>query len=172
MSEERSTPPPSTDAQEERPAGVISAQSALRLLLVLLAIWTFFSGLALVFFQDAADATIGGGLEGGQGAAAQRLLGVHLLVLAPLYGLLVWKPDRYGSLIWVPYAAQIGVVAVTFYDIMTGDREFKNAALPLIVAITFMVLLLYVWRAARRPPAVAEVAEEKGPEAGVEEKPE
>lgn len=175
MSEEHTTPPPPTGAEEERPAEVISAQSALRLLLVLLAIWTFFSGLALIFFQEGAGATIGGGLEGGQGAAAQRLLGVHLLVLAPIYGLLVWEPRRYRLLLWVPYAAQGGVVVVTAYDIVTRKRDFSDGALPLIVAAIFLVLLIYVWRAGRRP-AVPEVEEgeerTEGRETEAEQEPE
>ncbi len=152
MSEEQ-TAPPADQAEQARPAGAINAQSALRLPLVLLAIWTGFSGLTLVFFQDASAATIGGGLEGGQGEAAQRLLGVHLLVLAPLYGLLAWEPRRFGLLLWVPYAAQGGVVAVTAFDIITLDRDFLDGALPLIVAASFFALLVYVWIGGRRQPA-------------------
>ncbi len=166
MSEEHITPPPPTGAEEEHPAATISAQSALRLLLVMLAIWTAFSGLALVFFQGAAAATIGGGLEGGEGEAAQRLLGVHLLVLAPIYGLLAWEPQRFRLLLWVPYVAQGGVVAVTAFDILTLDRDFLDGALPLIVAATFFVLLVYVWRAGRRPEVVE--VEETPPEGEAE----
>ncbi len=164
MSEEATTPQAATDAPEERPPGMINAQSALRLLLVLLAIWTLFSGLALVFFQGGADATIGGGLGGGEGSAAQRLLGVHLLVLAGIYGLIVWRPEQYDSLMWVPYAAQAGVVTVTFFDIITTKRDFTDGALPLIVAAVFLVLFLYVWRAGRQqPPAPPTEAEAERP---------
>ena len=119
----------------------------MRLLLGLLAVWTFFSGLALIFFHSNAGATIGGG----EGAAAQRLLGVHLLVLAPIYALIAIYPKRYRVFLWVPYAAQGGVVAVTLFDIVTGKRDFLDGALPLIVASIFLVLLVYVWQAARRP---------------------
>ena len=161
---EQPTPPPSVEA--EPPAAVISAQGALRLLLVLLAFWTAFSGLALIFFQDASAATIGGGLEGGEGEAAQRLLGVHLLVLAPIYGLLVLDPKRFRLFLWLPYAAQGGVVAAMTFDIVTANRDFRDGALPLIVAIIFLVLLLYVWRAGRVPveeeePVVRETVEGK-----------
>ncbi len=157
MSDEPSTAPPddvgqalSIDAANAAPpVGMINAQTLLRVLLVLLTIWTAFSGLALVFFQSSADATIGGGLDGGEGEAAQRLLGVHLLVLAPIYGLLVWRPVQYYALRWVPYAAQGGVVVVTAFDILALDRDFLDGALPLFVATTFLVLLLYVWYAGR-----------------------
>ncbi len=143
--------PPAASVEEPPPAPVISAQSAMRLLLALLALWTLLSGLTLTFFQDASGATIGGGLEGGEGEAAQRLLGVHLLVLAPIYGLLSWEPQRYRLLVWLPFAAQGGVVIATLYDILTGDRDFIDGALPLFVAGVFFVLLVYVWRASWVP---------------------
>ena len=165
MSDER-TIAASPEGEEERPAAVISAQRATRLVLVLLTIWTAFSGIALIFFQEGSAATIGGGLEGGEGVAAQRLLGVHLLALAPVYGLIAWDPRRYRLLLWLPYAAQTGVVAVTAYDIMARDRDFQDGALPLIVAATFLVLLVYVWRAARPPKPI-----EPPPEVGEVEQP-
>jgi hypothetical protein len=145
------TPAPQHPADE-----VLSARSALRLLLALLALWTVFSGLALAFFQGAGAATIGGGLGGGEGEAAQRLLGVHLLVLAPIYGLLAWDPQRFRLLLWVPYVAQGGVVLATLFDIVTGDRDLQDGLLPLIVASVFFVLLLYVTFASRQPDVVFE----------------
>lgn len=138
-----------SEARGPTARGVLNAESAQRLVLVLLALWTLISGLALTFFRDASAATIGGGLHGGEGAAAQRLLGVHLLVLAPLYALLAWEPRRFRLLLWVPYAAQAGVVLTTMYDIGSGDRSFEDAILPLVVAIVFFALLLYVTFAGR-----------------------
>lgn len=160
-------PPPEGEpaAEPPQPAAVLNAQGALRALLVLLAIWSAFSGLTLVFFQDASAATIGGGLEGGEGGAAQRLLGVHLLVLAPLYGLIAWDPKRYRLLLWVPYLAQGGVVLATGFDILTGDRDFSDGALPLIVAAIFLALLIYVW-AMGREPEPAKSAEEPPADGG------
>jgi len=148
--------PPSSQA-------MLNAQSALRLVLLLLTLWTLLSGLALTFFQGAAAATIGGGLEGGQGDAAQRLLGVHLLVLAPIYGLIAWQPERYRLIAWVPYAAQGGVVFAALFDIVTGARDIQGAALPLFVALTFFVLLVYVWRAARMAEKEAPAAPDGAP---------
>jgi hypothetical protein len=151
MSEEEPTPPPGADLGEEgEPSLVISSRNALRLVLALLAVWTMMSALALTFFQDASAATIGGGLKGGEGEAAQRLLGVHLFVLAPLYGLLAWDPERFRLLMWVPYVAQTGVVIVTAFDIATGDRSFQTAALPLFVSAVFLALLLFATFAGRR----------------------
>ena len=140
-----------------KPQTSINAQSALRLVLLLLTMWTLLSGLALTFFQGASAATIGGGLEGDQGEAAQRLLGVHLLVLAPVFALIAWQPERYRLIAWIPYATQGGVVLVTLFDIVTGTRNIPAALLPLFVAATFLVLLVYVWREAR----IAEAPEAK-----------
>ncbi|MDZ4277929.1 MAG: hypothetical protein U1B78_02200 [Dehalococcoidia bacterium] len=163
MTEEQS--PKAAQIEQEPPEAVISAYGAVRLLLGLLAIWTFFSGIALIFFQDSAGATIGGGLDGGEGGAAQRLLGVHLLVLAPIYGVLAWRPRQYRYLLWVPYLAQGGVVAVTAFDIATGKRDLQDGILPFIVAAIFFVLLLYVWRSGRRPEVVTEGEEREVAEA-------
>lgn len=140
--------------------GTVNAQSALRLVLLLLTMWTLLSGLALTFFQGASGATIGGGLEGGQGEAAQRLLGVHLLVLAPVYGLIAWQPERYRLIGWLPYVTQGGVVLVTLFDIVTGKRDIQGAALPFFVALIFLVLLIYFWRAARIENPLADPAPE------------
>ena len=148
--------------EDESPEAVIRAEGALRVLLALLCIWTLFSGLALTFFQSASAATIGGGLEGGEGEAAQRLLGVHLLVLAPIYALLAWDPRRFRLLLWVPFVAQAGVVAATVFDLVTLNRDFVDGALPLIVATTFFILLVYVWQAGQRPPPPPAAGEAEG----------
>lgn len=137
--------PLKSDSGQEPPAGMISADRALRLLLILLTIWTAFSGLVLLFFPDSAQATIGGG----QGEAAQRLLGVHVLVLAPIYGLLAWKRERYQMFLWIPYVVQTAVVTVTALSMVTGDLDFVDGLLPLTVAAMFLTLLVFVWRAGR-----------------------
>jgi hypothetical protein len=124
---------------------MISADRALWLILVLLTIWTTFSGLVLLFFPGSAEATIGGG----QGEGAQRLLGVHVLVLAPIYGLLAWKRERYQTFLWIPYVVQSAVVTVTVLNMVTGDIDFVDGLLPLTVAATFLTLLIFVWRAGR-----------------------
>jgi hypothetical protein len=147
----------SVDDEPAQPSGdplvpseaVVNANSALRLLMGLLALWTLLSGLALVFFQGASEATTGGGLSGSEANAAQRLLGVHMLVLAPIYGLLAWEPRRYRLLLWVPYVALGLTLAVSVFDILTGERDFQDGALPFVVNLVFFALLVYVWRSSR-----------------------
>ena len=143
MRDPDATPPDTDSTGPETPAGMINADRALQLLLILLTIWTGFSGLVLLFFPGSAEATIGGG----QGQAAQRLLGVHVLVLAPIYGLLAWKRARYQTLLWIPYVVQTAVVVVTALNMVTGDLDFVDGLLPLTVAATFLTLLVFVWRA-------------------------
>ena len=145
---------------------VISATGALRLLLLLLAVWTAFSGLSMAVFQGINAATLAGGLED---EAAQRLLGVHLLALTPVYLLLAWRPREYRLLLWLPYTVQVGVIIVTAYDVIAGNRDMEDGALPLVVAGIFLALLVYVWVTGRRAPIAPEAEE---PAAGPEATPE
>lgn len=141
--------PASQEEQHPEPptVSVISAAGALRVLLVLLAVWTAFSGLSLTIFQGVNTATLAGGLED---EAAQRLLGVHLLALVPVYLVLAWRPQQYRFLLWLPYAVQAGVVVATAYDVIAGNRDLQDGALPLIVAGIFLALLVYVWTMQRQ----------------------
>jgi len=156
--------------EEQRPepptVSVISAAGALRVLLVLLAIWTAFSGLSLAVFQGVNAATLAGGLDD---EAAQRLLGVHLLALVPVYLALAWRPQQYRFLLWLPYAVQAGVIVATAYDVIAGERDLEDGALPLVVAGIFLALLVYVWAMQRQAPVPSKAKEpadapEKSPE--------
>jgi hypothetical protein len=130
---------------EATPEGgaVVSVVTARRLVLFLLAFWTAIWGLSLLFAAKA------GSLNAGiDQHAAQRLLGIHILILAPLYALLGWNPTKYRVFLWVPYATQAGITVVTLFDL-------KHAVLPFVVAVIFLALLLFLWQAGRRPtPAI------------------
>src|SRR4051812_47357688 len=97
-------PSPQPDAEDAAPQenaiAVISAYGAFRLLLILLAVWTFFAGFSL-FTQGV------GALSFGGGAAAERVVGAQLIVLAPVYGLIAWRREQFRMLIWLPYAGQL-----------------------------------------------------------------
>jgi len=119
---------------------VISAYGAFRVLLVLLAVWTFFAGFSLLT-QGVGALSFGGG-----DSATERVVGAHLLVLVPMYALLAWRRDEFRLLLWLPYAAQLAIIVPTFLDvIVTRDRDFGDAALLLIVSLIFLVLLVYFW---------------------------
>jgi hypothetical protein len=128
---------------EAAPAGgaVVSVVAARRLVLLLLAFWTAIWGLSLLLAADAGSLT-----AGIEQHAAQRLLGVHILILAPLYALLGWNPTKYRVFLWVPYASQAGVTLVTLFNL-------KDAVLPFVVAVIFLTLLVFLWQAGRKPVA-------------------
>ncbi|MDE3097117.1 MAG: hypothetical protein KGK07_14105 [Chloroflexota bacterium] len=134
-------PPRDTPAvtTQENAIAVISAYGAFRVLLVLLAAWTFFAGFSLL--------TQGvGALSFGGGPAAERVVGAQMLVLVPVYGILAWRRDEYRLLLWVPYAAQLAIIVPTFYDLtISHSGRFQNSALIFIVSLIFFVLLVYVW---------------------------
>ncbi|MBF6598996.1 MAG: hypothetical protein IVW36_00620 [Dehalococcoidia bacterium] len=135
-------PPPEDQravTPQDNAIAVISAYGAFRLLLVLLAAWTFFAGFALL--------TQGfGALSFGGGAAAERVLGGYMLILVPLYGLLAWRRSEYRMLLWVPYAAQIAIIVPTLYDLTISRRgRFADSALIFIVSLIFFTLLVYLW---------------------------
>jgi hypothetical protein len=137
--------PPAPAAPE--PQRVVSADAAMRLLLVVLSAWTFFLGLAL-FTQGVGLLSYGGADEG-----TQRILGAHLLMLAPMYALLAWRPAQYRLLAWTPYAGQLAVVLPTFWDLfITGDRHWDDGALIFVVSAVFLGLLVYM-RLGAHPPS-------------------
>jgi len=115
---------------------VISAYGAFRLLLILLAIWSFIEGFALFT----------GGFEaltfGGNDRTAERVIGGQLIVFVPVYGLLAWQREKYRLLIWVPYGAQLAIIVPTAWALLQGDTD---GLLLLVVSATFFALLFYFW---------------------------
>lgn len=130
-----------------------------RLVVFLLAVWNVFAGLSLTIFQGATSDSLG---AGSADEAAQRLLGVHMLVLAPVFFALAWKPEKYGVFLWLAYLSQAAIAAATAFDLLAGNRDIEDGALPLVVSLIFLSLLVYLWMAGRRPRAErpAEVREE------------
>ncbi len=164
--------PPSREQRaastQDSAIAVISAYGAFRVLIILLAIWTFFAGFSLL--THALSVLSFGGSKGG--TSAGRVVGGHLLVLVPIYGLIAWRRDEYRMLLWVPYAAQLAVILPTLWDLfISRDRSFGDGALMLIVSLIFFVLLVYFWRSSHplghfQP---AEEEDEYGEEAGEDE---
>lgn len=113
---------------------VVSAYGAFRLLLVLLAGWSFFAGFALLTGFAALS------YEGG---TASRVAGSYMIVLAPVYLLLAWRRDEYRMLLWLPYAAQAAVIIPGLWQLVF-DQEV-DAPLILVVSMLFFVLLVYMW---------------------------
>jgi hypothetical protein len=112
---------------------VVSAYGAFRLLLGLLAAWSFFAGFALII----------GALEFGDDALARRVVGTHMVVLSPVYALLAWRRTEYRLFIWMPYAAQAAIVLPGLWELVINQN--LEGALVLVVSSIFLVLLVYLW---------------------------
>ena len=135
---EPSPPPRPTSARDDAVA-VISAYGAFRLLLILMAIWSFFEGFAL-FFGRGGALTLGG--SGEQKRVAEQIIGAHMLLLVPVYGLLAWRREQYRALMWIPYAAQLAMILPLGISLL----RFQNVGvLLLVVSLVFFSLLVYFW---------------------------
>jgi hypothetical protein len=115
---------------------VISAYGAFRLLIILLAIWSFIEGFAL--FTGGLNALTFGGND----RTAERVVGAQLIVFVPVYALLAWQRERYRLLIWVPYGAQLAIILPTLWSLLHGDTD---GLLLLVVSSMFFALLFYFW---------------------------
>lgn len=135
-----SAPTPPEHPKSAPPANsidVISATGAFRLLLILLAIWTFFEGFAL--FTGGFNALA----LGGDDRTAEQIIGAQMICFVPAYALLAWQRERYRLLVWIPYGAQLALVfPITWGLLFRGDTD---GLLLLIVSLTFGALLFYFW---------------------------
>ena len=129
---EPSQPP----ATRQEAVAVISAYGAFRLLVILLAIWSFIEGFAL--FTGSFDALT----LGGKDRTAEQVIGAQMIVLVPVYGLLAWQRERYRLLIWVPYVAQLAIILPLTWAVLRGHTD---GILLLFVSLVFFVLLFYFW---------------------------
>ena len=116
---------------------LVTATGVYRVVMVLLAVWTFFAGLALIT-QGVDLLALGGD------STAERVIGAQLLMLVPVYALIVWHPDDYRYLRWLPYAAQLAIVVPIGWDILLDEHDFFDGALLLVVSVVFFALLIYV----------------------------
>lgn len=125
-------------AQRPDAVAVISAYGAFRVLLVLLAIWTFIEGFAL--FTGSLEALT----LGGQDRPAERIIGAHMILIAPVYVLLAWRRERYSLLIWMPYAAQLAIILPLLWSLVRDEGGRFDGLLLLVVSTIFLVLLVYL----------------------------
>ncbi len=144
----------------------ISSGLLIRMIVMLIAIWSLVAGLALTMFHGSSAAALGAGVAD---EAGQRLAGAHILVLVPLYLLIAWRPQRYGSLLWLPFFAQAAVVLAVGYSILGGDTDFADGVLAVSISGMLAGALGFVWISRQRssaqqqyershPPAEGDVA--------------
>lgn len=135
MSREPRAPDSGVEPESASPIAVISAYGAFRLLLVLLALWSFFEGFVLFSGFNALSL-------GGADRTTERVIGLQMIGYVPVYGLLAWQRERYRLLVWVPYFAQLAIIVPVGWSVLTGNFD---GILLLVVSITFFVLLFYFW---------------------------
>jgi len=119
--------------QRAQGAAVVSAYGTFRIVLMLLAGWSFFAGFALL------TGFSGLSYEG----VASQVAGAHMMVLAGVYAVLAWRREEYRLLLWIPYAAQLAIIIPGLWQLVF-DQEV-DAPLLLVVSILFFALLLYLW---------------------------
>jgi hypothetical protein len=149
--------------REPKPSAmsVISTAGALRVLLVLLAVWTFFEGFALL---------TGGfhALSLGNGdRTAEQIIGAQMLVFVPVYALLVWQRERFRLLTFVPWGAQLAIIVPTAWGLLF--RSDTSGLLLMIVSLTFGVMLFYLWWHSHPLDFFADATEEEGDDDDLEE---
>jgi hypothetical protein len=125
----------------------ISTTVLTRILIALIAVWSLVAGIVLVFFQGTGSGALGAGVVD---IAGQRLLGAHLIVLAPVYALIAWHSSQYKGLFWLPFASQLAVFFAVGYSILIGDTDFGDGMVPVTMSGIFIGLLGFVWVSEQR----------------------
>jgi hypothetical protein len=124
----------------DMPDVTISTRQLMRIIIMLISLWSFTAGMVLLAFPSS-DA-LGAGLAD---RAGQRLIGVHLVLLSPIYLLIAMKQEQYGNLVWLPIAGQTCFALTVAYNIVSGDTDFKDGALATLISLIFAGLLTFIW---------------------------
>jgi hypothetical protein len=124
------------------PDATISTRQLMRIVVLLIAVWSITAGVVLLAFPNAGSGALGGGIAD---RAGQRLIGVHLLLLAPVYLVIAARLDRYQGLLWLPIAGQVALALTVAYNIISGDTSFSDGALSSVISLIFAGLLGFVW---------------------------
>jgi hypothetical protein len=123
------------EAPTSSSVAVIDANSAFRLLLILVTVWSFIEGFAL--FTGALEA-----ISLNTDRMAERIIGGQMLVLAGAFAFLAWRREQFRLLLWLPYAAQLAIIIPVGISIVGGSSD---GALLLVISIIFFALLFYFW---------------------------
>jgi hypothetical protein len=127
---------------QDIPDATISTRQLMRVIILLIAVWSITAGAVLLAFPSAGSGALGAGIAD---RAGQRLVGVHLLLLAPVYLLIAARQDRYAGFIWLPIAGQGAMALTVAYNIISGDTSFSDGALSTVISLIFAGLLSFVW---------------------------
>jgi hypothetical protein len=140
---------------DESPAvASISTRILIRLIVLLIAVWSLLAGLVLVAFHGAGSGAMGAGVADDAG---QRLVGTHLLLLTPMYLLIAWRFQRYEGLLWLPFFGQVILALTVAYNIISGDTHFGDGILAVAISSILAGLLGFVWMTEQREIARAKI---------------
>ncbi len=117
---------------------VTSVPRPLQLVIGALALWTGLSGLFLLLVRGDFARLLAGGLAD---AAGRRLLGINLVVLAVVYAVIIARPAAYGSLGWLPLAADVLIALIGGYNVTAGSRSFDRGWLTPLAALVFALVI-------------------------------
>ena len=124
------------------PDATISTRQLMRIIILLIAVWSVTAGLVLLAFPSAGSGALGSGIAD---RAGQRLVGVHLLLLAPVYLLIAARQEKYHGFLWLPIAGQTAMALTVAYNILSGDTSFSDGALSVVICLILAGLLSFVW---------------------------
>jgi hypothetical protein len=152
----------------------ISTTLLIRAIVLLIAVWSLLAGLALTVFHGSGASAMGAGVAD---EAGQRLAGVHMLILAPVYVLIALRPGRFGSLLWLPFVAQAAVFFTVGYSILGGETDLGDGILAVSISGMLAGGLGFVWISQQRANAHEQYArlkrkeedEERGRESDAED---
>jgi hypothetical protein len=139
---------------QDMPDAMISTRQLMRIVVLLIAVWSITAGMVLLAFPSAGSGALGAGIAD---RAGQRLVGVHLLLLAPVYLMIAARLDRYHGLLWLPIAGQAALALAVAYNIISGDTSFSDGALSTVISLLFAGLLGFVWITEQRTIARAKM---------------
>ena len=146
---------------ETPPEAAISTRILLRVIVLLIALWSLFAGVMLTAFHGASSGALGAGVADDAG---QRLVGVHLLLLVPAYLMIAWNPERYSGMIWLPFFGQVAVVGTVGYSILSNDTNFSDGILAVAVSLILGGLFGFVWITQQRSIARAQLEDDDEPD--------
>ena len=127
---------------QDIPDATISTRQLMRIIILLIAVWSLTAGAVLLAFPNAGSGALGAGIAD---RAGQRLVGVHLLLLAPVYLVIAARQDRYQGFIWLPIFGQVALALTIAYNIGSGDTSFSDGALSTVISLMLAGLLSFVW---------------------------
>jgi hypothetical protein len=140
------------------PGTQISSHLLLRIIILLIAAWTAIAGAVLLAVHGVSSGALGAGVNDQSG---QRLVGIHMLLLVPVYLLIVVRYERFHGLLWLPFAGQLAVALTVGYGMFTGETSFSNGILAFAVGLIFAALFAFVWITQQRDAARARMEEDE-----------